>query len=61
MCIRDSYCIAKPTDYMLRRTHISWFNENGGKNEIKKIVTEFQLTDAENETLEELKNEGLLD
>ena len=54
------YCIAKPTDYMLRRTHISWFNENGGKNEIKKIVTEFQLTDAENETLEELKNEGLL-
>ena len=54
------YCVAKPTDYMLRRTHISWFNENGGKNEIKKIVTEFQLTDAENETLEELKNEGLL-
>ena len=45
---------------MLRRSHISWFNENGGKNEIKKIVTEFQLTDAENETLEELKNEGLL-
>ena len=45
---------------MLRRTHISWFNENGGKNEIKKIVTEFEFTDAENETLEELKNEGLL-
>ena len=56
----NHYCIAKPTDYMLRRTHISWFNENGGKNEIKKIVTEFELNDAENETLEELKNEGLL-
>ena len=21
------YCIAKPSDYMLRRTHLSWFNE----------------------------------
>lgn len=54
------YCIAKPSDYMLRRTHLSWFNENGGKNEIRKIIGKFENKNIEKETLKELDDEGLL-
>jgi len=54
------YCIAKPTDYMLRRTHISWFNNNGGKDEFSKIIQYFDLDGIEVDTLEELYGEGLL-
>ena len=54
------YCIAKPSDYMLRRTHLSWFNENGGKNEIGKIIGKFENKNIEKETLKELDDEGLL-
>ena len=35
------YCVTKPTDYLLRRTHISWFNENGGIKSLKKITDKF--------------------
>ena len=54
------YCIAKPSDYMLRRTHLSWFNENGGKNEIRNIIGKFENKNIEKETLKELDDEGLL-
>jgi glycerol-3-phosphate dehydrogenase len=54
------YCIAKPTDYMLRRTHISWFNNNGGKDEFSKIIQYFDLDGIEVDTSEELYGEGLL-
>ena len=29
LCIKH-YSVVKPTDYLLRRTRISWFNSNGG-------------------------------
>ena len=45
---------------MLRRTHLSWFNENGGKNEIGKIIGKFENKNIEKETLKELDDEGLL-
>ena len=35
------YCVAKPTDYLLRRTHASWFNENGDIKNLKKITDNF--------------------
>ena len=45
---------------MLRRTHLSWFNENGGKNEIRNIIGKFENKNIEKETLKELDDEGLL-
>ena len=56
----EHYCIAKPTDYMLRRTHLSWFNKNGGESEFLKILENFEIDNIERETLEELADEGLL-
>ena len=56
----EHYCIAKPTDYMLRRTHLSWFNENGGKDEFSKILDNFDINGIEADTLRELSEEGLL-
>ncbi len=56
----EHYCVAKPTDYMLRRTHIGWFNNNGGKDEFSKILQNFDLEGIEDETSEELYDEGLL-
>ena len=41
----EHYCIAKPTDYTLRRTHLSWFNENGGKDEFSKILEIDQVSE----------------
>ena len=57
----EHYCVAKPTDYMLRRTHLSWFSDNGGKSEISKIIENFDISGIENDTFEELIDEGLLD
>ena len=54
------YCIAKPSDYMLRRTHLSWFNEKGGKKELKSITNKFDIKNIEEETVKELEDEGLL-
>ena len=45
---------------MLRRTHISWFNNNGGKDEFSKIIQYFDLDAIEVDTSEELYGEGLL-
>ena len=28
---------------MLRRTHLSWFSDNGGKNEFSKIIENFDI------------------
>ena len=56
----EHYCIAKPTDYMLRRTHLSWFSNSGGKNEFSKILENFDINGIENDTFEELIDEGLL-
>jgi len=59
-CIKH-YCVAKPTDYMLRRTHLSWFNTHGGKDSISEIVGKFDIDNIESETLKELVDEGLLE
>ena len=56
----EHYCIAKPTDYMLRRTHLSWFNKSGGKDELLKIIKNFDMDGIEGDTLNELHDEGLL-
>ena len=45
---------------MLRRTHLSWFNENGGKDEFSKILDNFDINGIEADTLRELSEEGLL-
>ena len=45
---------------MLRRTHISWFNNNGGMDEFSKIIQYFDLDGIEVDTSEELYGEGLL-
>ena len=58
-CI-EHYCVAKPTDYMLRRTHISWFNNSGGKDELSKIIENFDIDGIELDTSDELYDEGLL-
>tara|TARA_B100001769_G_scaffold155124_1_gene121735 strand:+ start:293 stop:586 length:294 start_codon:yes stop_codon:yes gene_type:complete len=55
------YCVAKPSDYMLRRTHLSWFNVNGGERDLKNIIEKFEIENIEKETLKELDDEGLLD
>ena len=56
----EHYCVAKPTDYMLRRTHISWFNNSGGKDELSKIIKNFNIDGIEVDTSVELYDEGLL-
>ena len=56
----EHYCIAKPTDYMLRRTHISWFNNSGGKDELSKIIENFDIDGIEVDTSDELYDEGLI-
>jgi len=55
------YCVAKPTDYMLRRTHLSWFNSHGGKESISEIVAEFDIDNIESETINEIIEEGLIE
>ena len=45
---------------MLRRTHLSWFNEKGGKKELKSITNKFDIKNIEEETVKELEDEGLL-
>ena len=58
-CIRH-YSVAKPLDYMLRRTHISWFNEEGGKASLNAISEHFSNKNSIlEETLNELRAEGL--
>ena len=57
----EHYCIAKPTDYMLRRTHLSWFNKNGGEKDIQEIVKNFDINGVKTVTLKELADEGLFD
>jgi glycerol-3-phosphate dehydrogenase len=56
----EHYCVAKPTDYILRRTHISWFNNSGGKDELSKIIENFDIDGIEVDTSDELYDEGLL-
>ena len=56
----EHYCVAKPTDYMLRRTHISWFNNSGGKDELSKIIENFDIDGIEVDTSDELYDEGLI-
>jgi hypothetical protein len=46
---------------MLRRTHLSWFNVNGGERDLKNIIEKFEIENIEKETLKELEDEGLLD
>ena len=55
----DHYCIAKPTDYMLRRTHLSWFNQNSGKDQFSKILENFDIDEIKVDTLRELSDEGI--
>ena len=57
----EHYCIAKPTDYMLRRTHLSWFNIHGGEKDIQEIIKNFDIDDITTATLKELADEGLLE
>ena len=54
------YCVAKPTDYLLRRTHASWFNENGDIKNLKEITDKFYSTTQYEESYKELVEEGLV-
>jgi hypothetical protein len=45
----------------LRRTHISWFNENGGIKSLKKITDKFYSNTQYVESYAELVEEGLID
>jgi len=58
-CI-ENYSAAKPADYMIRRSHLSLFNKDGGKDSIDEIVKKFKSKNGEEETLKELKAEGLI-
>ncbi len=58
-CI-ENYSAAKPADYMIRRSHLSWFNKDGGKDSIDEIVKKFRYKNGKEETLKELKAEGLI-
>ncbi len=58
-CI-ENYSAAKPADYMLRRSHLSWFEKEGGKASISEIAKKFKYKNGEEETLNELKAEGLI-
>ena len=60
LCIKH-YSVVKPTDYLLRRTRISWFNSNGGFESISNLKNYFQDENSFNEAIQELKDEGLLD
>ena len=54
------YCVAKPTDYLLRRTHASWFNENGDIKNLKEITDKFYSKTQYEESYKELVEEGLI-
>ena len=54
------YCVAKPTDYLLRRTHASWFNENGDIKSLKEITDNFYSKTQYEESYKELVEEGLV-
>ncbi len=54
------YCVAKPTDYLLRRTHASWFNENGDIKSLKEITDNFYSKTQYEESYKELVEEGLI-
>jgi glycerol-3-phosphate dehydrogenase len=54
------YCVAKPTDYLLRRTHASWFNENGDIKNLKEITDNFYSKTQYEESYKELVEEGLI-
>jgi len=54
------YCVAKPTDYLLRRTHASWFNENGDIKNLKEITDNFYSKTQYDESFKELVEEGLI-
>ncbi|NCW63905.1 MAG: FAD-dependent oxidoreductase, partial [Betaproteobacteria bacterium] len=56
----EHYCVAKPTDYLLRRTHASWFNENGDIKNLKEITDKFYSTTQYDESYKELVEEGLI-
>tara|TARA_B000000437_G_scaffold152242_1_gene111312 strand:- start:611 stop:2074 length:1464 start_codon:yes stop_codon:yes gene_type:complete len=58
-CI-ENYSAAKPVDYMIRRSHLGWFNKDGGKDSIDEIVKKFKYKNGKEETLKELKAEGLI-
>ena len=58
-CI-NHYCVAKPIDYMLRRTHLSWFQKGGGEEELDKIIKKFDIPNIKQETIKELKRESLV-
>ena len=45
---------------MLRRTHIGWFNNSGGQDELSKIIENFDVDGIEVDTSDELYDEGLL-
>ena len=54
------YCVAKPTDYLLRRTHISWFNNNGALKSLKRITSKYYSNTEYEESYKELAEEGLI-
>ena len=60
LCIKH-YSVVKPSDYLLRRTRISWFSSNGGFESFANLKNHFQDENSYNDTIQELKDEGLLD
>ena len=56
----NHYCVATPVDYLLRRTNISWFSEDNGKEIVKEVENHKNFQDIDFDSFNYLKKEGLI-
>ena len=56
----NHYCVATPVDYLLRRTNISWFSEDNGKQIVKEVENHKNFQDIDFDSFNYLKKEGLI-
>ncbi len=56
----NHYCVATPVDYLLRRTNISWFSEDNGKEAIEEMKNHNNFKDLEFDSYDYLRKDGLL-
>ena len=56
----NHYCVATPVDYLLRRTNISWFSEDNGKQIVKEVENHTNFQDIDFDSFNYLKKEGLI-
>jgi glycerol-3-phosphate dehydrogenase len=56
----NHYCVATPVDYLLRRTNISWFSEDNGKQIVKEVENHRNFQDIDFDSFNYLKKEGLI-